>query len=83
MLEPLLLGLRLRRARQRRALSQRALSKQIGCDQAHTSCIERGEKVPSLALLCHLARTLHVSPCALLQGMWEDTLAPEEVRHEP
>jgi transcriptional regulator with XRE-family HTH domain len=68
--DPLLVGERLRAARERAGLSQRRLSFP-GCSPAYISRVESGDRIPSLQLLRELGRRLGVSEDWLATGSEE------------
>lgn len=51
----------LREWRKRAHLRQEDLAAKVGCSQPHLSCLERGERSPSLILLLRLAEALGCS----------------------
>jgi tetratricopeptide (TPR) repeat protein len=69
--DPVLVGRRLREARERAGLSQRALSF-LGCTPAYISRIEAGQRIASLQLLTELGRRLGVSASYLATGRESD-----------
>jgi tetratricopeptide (TPR) repeat protein len=62
------LARRLREARHRAGLSQRALARDI-CTPAYVSRLEKGERIPSLQLLRHLASRLGADADELASGV--------------
>jgi transcriptional regulator with XRE-family HTH domain len=74
--DPLLVGARLRRLRRARGMTLDELARGVGVDKAHVSRLENNRKVPSVAMLAGLARTLGVSIGHLLG----ETLDKEEIK---
>lgn len=69
-LEPgLCFGVNLRAARTGAGLSQEALAYEAEVDRAAISVYERGGREPNLRTILKLARALHLSPVALLDGV--------------
>lgn len=60
------LGRRLRRLRDDRGLTQAAVAEAVGIEPDTVGRLERGLRLPSLAVLAKLADTLGVEPVALL-----------------
>jgi tetratricopeptide (TPR) repeat protein len=73
-----LVGQRLREARERAGLSQRALSFP-GCTPAYVSRVEAGQRIPSLTLLIELGRRLGVSASYLATGKEAEEVASPSV----
>ncbi|MFZ1155762.1 MAG: helix-turn-helix transcriptional regulator [Solirubrobacteraceae bacterium] len=62
-------GANLRAARKQAGLSQEALAYEAEVDRAAISVYERGGREPNLRTVLKLARALHLSPVALLDGV--------------
>ncbi len=65
-------GDRLRSEREKKGLTQTALALQCGVLRNHIGKIERGEREPSLHLLCALASALGVTTDELLSDIPAD-----------
>jgi len=63
------LGHRIMVTRVDRRLTQAELARDSGVDAAWLGQIERGEGLPSVAILLRLAEGLGVEPAVLLEGM--------------
>jgi transcriptional regulator with XRE-family HTH domain len=69
-LEPgLRFGVNLRAARHNAGFSQEALAYEADVDRAAISVYERGGREPNMRTVLKLARALHLSPVALLDGV--------------
>ncbi len=55
-------GAKLRLLRQRRGLSQGELAAMIGVNQTYVGKMERGEKIPNVAMVLKIADVLGVTP---------------------
>ena len=67
-IDPAAIGARVRERRERLGLSQRALARRVGVSVAFVSCVERGERLPSLETLARLADCLGLSLDELALG---------------
>jgi ribosome-binding protein aMBF1 (putative translation factor) len=63
------LGEVLRHYRHARGLSQEMLASKARVDRVHVFQIEFGRRLPTIPVLCRLARALQISPAALLSGL--------------
>lgn len=61
MFEPVVFAQNLRTARKRQGLSQKELAEKLYLSAQAVSKWERGESVPEVAYICHMAELLHVS----------------------
>ncbi len=55
-------GEKLRLLRQRRGLSQGELAAMIGVNQTYVGKMERGEKIPNVAMVLKIADVLSITP---------------------
>ena len=63
------LGLNVRVQRLRRKLTQEQLGELADIHYTFVGHIERGTKLPSLLVLCRIARALGAAPSSLLKGI--------------
>lgn len=63
------LGNRIRKARETRGLSRQALADAIGTSLSAVAMIEGGFRLPSLELLFTIGQVLDVEPATLIRGL--------------
>jgi transcriptional regulator with XRE-family HTH domain len=63
------LGNRIRKARETRGLSRQALADAIGMSLSAVAMIEGGFRLPSLELLFTIGQVLDVEPAKLIRGL--------------
>ncbi len=71
------IGANIRRARAAKAIPAKELAARAKCSQGALAQIELGREVPSIALVCRIARELGVRPAELFDGV--DTYHREAV----
>lgn len=64
-----LFGARVRELRKSKAWSQERLAAESKLDRTYVGGVERGERNPSLLIICRLARALDVPVADLFSGM--------------
>jgi transcriptional regulator with XRE-family HTH domain len=67
------LGNRIRKARETRGLSRQALANAIGTSLSAVAMIEGGFRLPSLELLFTIGQVLGVEPAKLIRGLQHST----------
>ena len=63
------LGLKVKHFRGTQGVSQEELAFRIGIDRTYLSGIERGQRNPTLTVLCRIAHGLGIPVANLLQGV--------------
>lgn len=66
-----------RRRRLATGLGQEALADKAGLHRTHVSLLERGKRMPSLAVIHKLAAALDTTMAALMEEMERDEAPPE------
>lgn len=74
MLDPIIVGIVIRRFREKKKISQEVLSGFAGIGRSHLSAIERGERKPTLETFYKISAALEVKASELLKAIEDEIL---------